>query len=296
MSNLILPHEVLEKFSKFQLKLKGLSENIDSGIHKSPFYGFNIEFFDYRQYFPGDDIKYIDWRLYGKFNKLYIKQFGHDTNMYCYIFLDTSGSMGYKSGSITKLDYSSSLAACIYYLLIKQGDKVAIATFDNKIKEYLSPQNKDLSLALRILSNTNPEGHSDIKNALTQFSNLIKEKGLLIIISDLLSSPISDLVRLLNYFVVKKFEVIVIQILDPYEIEFPFSLPTKFKDMETKKSISTEPKFIRDHYINAINELSLSFKNSLRKINVNYHLLQTNVAIEKNLFHIFITQTINPKL
>ncbi len=292
MSNLIIPDEIFEKFSKFRIKVKYLLENIASGIHKSPFYGFNIEFFDYRQYFPGDDIKYIDWRLYGRLDKLYIKQFEHETNMFCYILLDTSASMGYKSNSITKLDYSSSLAACIYYLLMKQGEKVGLSTFDNKIRENMSPKNKDLSLSkvLLTLSNTKPEGHSDIQSALTQFSNLISGQGLLIIISDLLSAPIDNLGNLLNYFIVKKIEVIVIQVLDPYEVNFPFFLPTKFKDIETKKSISTEPKFIRKDYLKSINELSNFYKNNLRKINVNYFLFQTNESIEKNLFYIFSRQ------
>ncbi|RKY56343.1 MAG: DUF58 domain-containing protein [Candidatus Neomarinimicrobiota bacterium] len=276
-----LDPEIISKLDNMSLRARLVVEGFIIGLHKSPYHGFSVEFAEHRPYMPGDEIKHIDWKLYGKTDRYYIKQFEEETNLKSYILLDKSGSMGYKSGDITKLSYASFLSAALGYLMLKQQDAVSLTMFDSEVRFYLPPLAKKshLNLVLSALEHTIPGEETDIAPFLHEMAEKIKKRGLIILISDLLDEP-DKIINALKHFRHKRHEVILFHILDPQEMKFLFNRQTRFVDMETKKELVTEPWHIQRAYQRTVNRFIEYYKLQCRSNNIDYVLLTTDKSLD----------------
>ena len=217
----------LSKIANMELRARLVIDGVLSGIHKSPYKGSSIEFLEHKEYSPGNEIKHIDWKVHARTDKYYIKQFEEETNLKCYIFLDTSGSMGYKSTGISKFEYATTLTASLAYLLLKQSDMAGLISFSDKVQQFIPPRSRltYLHILLNALTKLKTAGKSNISNVLKEFIEKIGRRSLIIIISDFFDDT-EKIIHQLKYFQFKKNEVILFHILDPYELTFPFETIT----------------------------------------------------------------------
>lgn len=276
-----LQPEVVAKLNNMSLRARLVVEGYIIGMHKSPYHGFSVEFAEHRAYGPGDEIRHIDWKLYGKTDRYYIKQFEEETNLRSYVLLDTSLSMTYRSGKITKLDYSSYLAAALTYLMLAQQDGVSITLFNEGIKGYVPPRSTPghLNTILAQLENIETGTDTKIAPTLHHLAEKVKKRGLIILISDLLDEP-EEVLTGLKHFRHKKHEVIVFHIIDKQEIDFDFSVRTRFRDLETGEEITTEPWQIQSAYHQVIEQFQKFYKTQCRKQNIDYVPLNTDQNLD----------------
>jgi len=280
-----LDPEVVGKLKGMELKARLVVEGFIAGLHKSPYHGFSVEFAEHRQYMPGDNIRDIDWKVFAKSDRYYIKQYEEETNLKAYLLLDCSASMGYGSGETIKLDYSSLLVASLSFLMLKQRDAVGLVTFDDKIRRYIPPRSKSghLHLLLRELANQKPSDRTDIASALHEMAERISRRGLIVIFSDLLDDP-DKIISGLKHFRHKNHEVILFHILDPRERDFAFPTEAIFKDMETGEEITTLPWQIKKHYEQATNDFSDRIASECRQSRIDYHLIDTSKPFDLALY------------
>jgi uncharacterized protein (DUF58 family) len=272
-----LKPEVVSKLKNMNLRARLVVEGFITGLHRSPYHGFSVEFSEYRQYMPGDEIRHIDWKVYGKTDRFYIKQFEEETNLKCYLLVDVSGSMGYSSHQINKLEYASYLAAALAYLMIEQRDAVGLITFDQKIRKYLPPRSirSYLPQILRELDQVTCSEITDIANTLHEMAERIHRRGLIVIFSDLYDDP-EKVMSGLKHFRHNKHEVIVFHILDPMEINFDFKRNTLFKDLETSDELLTQPWHIQAEYQNKVKQFIENYKRQCRLNRIDYVLLNSS--------------------
>jgi uncharacterized protein (DUF58 family) len=266
------------------IKARLVVEGFLSGLHASPFKGFSQEFADHRQYMPGDELKSIDWKVYGRSDRFYIKEYQEETNLRAYILLDKSGSMGY-GRSISKLEYAKYLSASLAYMLFKQKDNVGIATFDTRIREIIPPSSRrtNFMMILKAIADANPGGETNMNGVLYQLARRIKRRGLVILLSDLLDEP-GDLVKALRSFRHRKHEILVFQILDSDELDFPFSESAIFADLEDGSEQVISPQLIRERYRIRFREFIDYYHRRLLESHIDHSVLRTNTAYDKALF------------
>ncbi|MCH6559163.1 DUF58 domain-containing protein [candidate division KSB1 bacterium] len=281
--------EVVSKLRSMDLRARLVVEGFITGLHKSPYHGFSAEFAEHRQYMPGDEIKHIDWKVYGKTDRFYVKRFEEETNLKSYILLDASASMGYSSTGMSKLQYASYLAGALSYLMMQQRDAVGLVTFDEKIRRYLPPRSVTtyLNQILTELDKTESSSKTDLSAALHQMADRIKRRGLIILFSDLLDDP-QKVSSGLRHFRHKKHEVIVFQILDPLELTFEFKQDAVFKDLESGEEINTQPWHIRSEYQQQVNKFINTYKKFCREHQIDYVMLNTKENYDRALFEYLI--------
>ena len=262
---------ILSSIDNMALRAKLVVEGYLVGKHKSPYHGFSVEFAEHRTYGQGDEIKHIDWKLYGKTDRHYVKRFEEETNLRSYILLDTSKSMNYESKNITKLKYGESLAAGLTHLMIKQKDAVGLILFDNAIRKYISPKTSKShkNIIFNSLSKCKAGENTNIQLILDSMAERIKKSGLVILISDLLDDP-KNVMKGLNHFRHNKQEVIVFHLLDKQEFNFTFTERTKFSDMETGETITTDPWHIQSSYQDKIKLFINKFKRECGNQKIDY--------------------------
>ena len=280
-----LQPSVIAGLNNIELKARLVVEGFITGLHKSPYHGFSVEFAEHRQYRPGDEVRYLDWKIFGRTDKYYVKEFEEETNLRSIIAVDTSGSMGFSSkGNIPKIEYASYLAAALAYMLIQQRDAVGLALYDTKIQYYVPPRSRRtyLNEILKILSNVKPANETGTASALDSLAERIKRRGLVIIISDFFDEEESVL-NALKHFRHKNHEVLAFHILDPREIDFKFGKAANFKDLETGEEILTQPYHIQKAYSSAINSFINKIKKECRNHNIDYQLIDTSLPFDKAL-------------
>ena len=270
------------------MKAKLVVEGYIIGQHRSPYHGFSVEFAEHRSYEPGDEVKHIDWKLYGKTNRLYVKRFEEETNLRAHLILDTSKSMTYASGKVTKLDYGSYLLAALSYLMISQQDAAGVVLFDEKIQSFIPPKStpSHLNTLLNTLDVKQPGNDTKIETVLHEMAERINKRGLVIIISDLLDDP-KSILNALKHIPHKNQEVILFHILDRNELEFDCDSRTKFIDMESGAEITTDPWHIKTDYKNLILDLQKYYKSQCRHNNIDYVSLFTDDNLDKGLSEYF---------
>jgi uncharacterized protein (DUF58 family) len=279
------------KLASLELKARLVVEGFIVGLHKSPYHGFSVEFADYRQYMPGDDIKHIDWKIYGKSDRFYIKQFEEETNLKGYILLDASASMGFRApdtkltGGLTKLEYSCYLAAALSYLMLRQQDAPGLLVFDEKVRAFIPPRGarSHINNILKQLDKTTPQSGTETGLAFHELADRIKRRGLIIIISDLLDDP-ERMLTGLKHFRHRKHDVIVFQVLDPFERSFNYPAEARFRDLETGEMLLTNPNQIRQAYTERLSEFTDKLKQGCREAQIDYYLLDTSTPFDKALF------------
>lgn len=277
---------IIPRINNLELRARLVVEGFMVGLHKSPYHGFSVEFSEHRPYMQGDDLKNVDWRVFGKTEKYFIKQFEEETNLKAYIILDCSKSMSYSSRKdYNKLEYAKTLAAALSYLLIKQQDAAGLITYSETVKKYLPPKASRTYLH-QILYELNQITTSDKTNtseSLSKVAEKIKRRGLVIIISDFFDD-IDKTIKALKHFSYMKNEVIVFQILDPMERSFGFGKDAIFVDLETEEQMATQPYQIQKAYQQAMNEFTERIKRECLNSNFDYTLIDTSMPFDKALF------------
>lgn len=241
--------ESLAKLGRVELTARRAVEGTLTGKHKSPFRGFSVEFAEHRPYFPGDDPRYLDWKALAKLDKLFVRQFEQETNMKCYLLLDASGSMGYGSVNGSKLDYALKLSALLAYLVLRQGDAIGLAVFSERLRKFIPARRSSshLQVILEALEQVKPEGQTHFRRVTEELSALLKRRSLMVLLSDLLDED-EALSVALHYLQRRGHDVLVLHILDPDELQLPFTLPSMFVDMEEPARLPVDPESLRSAY------------------------------------------------
>jgi len=286
-----LQPETVALLNSMSLRAKLVVEGYIIGQHRSPYHGFSVEFAEHRAYGAGDEIRHIDWKLFGKTDRLYVKRYEEETNLRAHIVLDTSRSMLYNSEKVSKLVYANSLAASLSYLMINQQDAVGLVQFSQKIDTFIPPKSRPSHLSLVLAQLDDKEVGKDTKVGLVlhELAERIKKRGLVILISDLLDNP-KNIMNGLKHFRHQNQEVIVFHVLDRKELEFDFNTRTKFLDMESGEEIVTEPWHIRSNYTELINRLHDKYRKECREYLIDYVPIFTDQSLD-----ISITEYLNKR-
>lgn len=279
-----LQPEVVSRIKNLELIAKFIVEGFLVGLHKSPFHGFSVEFSEHRQYMPGDNIRDIDWKVWGRTDRYYIKRYEEETNLKAYILLDISGSMGYTSHKITKLQYATYLAAAFSYMFLKQRDAVGLVTFSDQIhrllpakstRSYLKFILKELDQAKTQQSKTN------ISQTLHLLAEKIKRRGLIILLSEFLYEDTQKILEGLRHFRHYNHEVLVFNILDPNDRYFDFKEEATFMDMETGEMLKTQPYLIQQEYRQMVESFYSQLTRECRSMQIDFQNIMTNESFDK---------------
>jgi uncharacterized protein (DUF58 family) len=278
--------EVLSKIGGLGLRARKVVEGTISGLHRSPFHGFNVEFAAYREYSPGDDLRRLDWRVLGRTDRHYIKEYEEDTNLRATLVVDASASMRYGPAERTKFDYAATLAASLATLLIEQRDPVGLALFDREERTILRPAATQAQLVqiLGQLDSARPDRETDLGEVLKTLADRVRRRGLLIIISDLLTDfgSLADGLSRLEY---RGHEVMIFQILDRDELELPFNDPVLFRDIEGSEELLAEPWGFRKAYQQAMQEFLQEVRDATSRRGIDHLLLLTDQNLGDALSH-----------
>ena len=283
---------VVARLGTLELKARTIVEGFLSGLHRSPFKGFSVEFAEYRQYMPGDDLSTIDWKVFARSDRYYVKKFEEETNLDAHLMLDVSGSMGYGSGAMTKFEYGACLAASLAYLMNRQRDAVSLTAFDEKIVERLPAASRPghLRNILVTLDRLELGRETNLSKPLHQIVDSLSKRGMVVLISDLLDDP-AAVIQALKHFQFRGNDVIAFQVLDADEIDFPFERATRFEDLETSEEIMAVPAAVREHYVKEMNALIERYRRELGAAGIDYQLLTTDRPLEFALMSYLSTRS-----
>ena len=298
---------VLARIGTLELRARTIVEGFLSGLHRSPFRGFSVEFAEYRQYIAGDDISSIDWKVYARSDRYYVKKFEEDTNLDCYVLLDVSASMGYASQpstklgkprgplegqGLSKLEYASMLAAALAYLMNRQRDAVGLTAFDERIVSMLPPGSRPghLHQVLLTLARLTLGTGTNVAKPLQVLADGIAKRGMIVLISDLLDDPdaVIDGIRPFRF---RGTDVIVFHVLDRDELTFPFERATRFRDIEGSEEVMAVPAVVRAEYLAELNRTIERFRREFGSIGIDYRLLDTSEPLESALMAYLATRT-----
>lgn len=275
----------LSKLANLELVARCAVEGFFSGLHPSPFQGFSVEYSDHRQYHAGDEVKFVDWKVYARSDRLYIKRFQQETNTTVYILLDASRSMAFSGGdSVRKIDYASFLAAALSYLMLKQCDSTGLILFGEKIRTQVPPASRrtHINAILQTLGRAEPAGRTDLAAVLHAIAETTRRRGLIVLISDLLDDE-GDVFKGLAHLKFLKHDVIVFHVMDRQEINLDYDGLIQFEDLESKDKVRAFPQSIRTEYRRQVGEFLDEVKRTLGKNNVDYCLLNTSEPLDRAL-------------
>jgi uncharacterized protein (DUF58 family) len=276
-----LDFDTLARIDSMHLLAKTVVEGFIMGLHRSPFRGFSVEFAEYRQYAPGDDIRHIDWKVFGKSDRFYVKQYEEETNLSCHVLLDCSASMGYGSGKLTKLQYGSFLAASLAYFMMSQRDATGLVLFDEHVRLMLPPRSRltHLHRILAALEDQQPGRGTDVATPLHDMAEALKRRGLMVLISDLYDDP-KRVLDALQHFRFQGSDLIVFQIADEAELKFPFDRMTEFVDPETGEALTLTGDAVRKAYLREMERFFGEYRKGCADLKIDYHLFDTSTPLE----------------
>ena len=280
----------LAKVRSLELQARLIVEGYLSGMHKSPYHGFSVEFAQHREYVPGDDIKHVDWKVYGRTGRFYLKQYEEETNLVCWLLLDISESMRYGSRLVSKYDYACMSAAAMAYLTLHQQDSIGFVTYDSQVRTFLKPSSQPTRL--KEIVNFMNRGCGTEKTSLEpifhDLAERINRRSIVVVLSDLFDEP-GDVLARLKHLRYKRHEVVLFHVLDPAELEFPFQEATLFRGMEQMPELLTDPRALRDGYLAQVSSFLTELKHGCRDQNIDYVPLRTDtnlgVALSGYLAH-----------
>jgi uncharacterized protein (DUF58 family) len=281
----LIDPQTLMSIRNLELRARVVVEGFWTGIHRSPYHGFSVEFTEYRQYSPGDDPRYLDWRLYARSDRYYIKKFEDETNLRCHFLVDNSRSMSYGSRGYSKADYANTLAATLAYFLYVQGDAVGVLTFDERIREYLPARHRTGHLRHLMLALEKPSAGTatDLAAPLKRIVELVNKRGMMILVSDLLAS-IDTLENNLTVLTACGHEVLLFHLLDPAEVNFGFERAAQFYDLESGRDLYIEPALARKEYYRKLEKHTAHAKMICQKLGVGCYTFTTDRPLELALF------------
>lgn len=277
----------LAKFGRLELLARLVVEGVMSGLHRSPFKGFSVEFAEHRQYGPGDEIRHIDWRAFGKSDRYYVKEYEEETNLRAYLVVDSSASMAYAGKTLSKFEHARKLAASLAYLMISQRDAVGLVTFDDSVRSLIPPRSAPghFSVLCKTLEDTKTGGERPLSGILHTLAERIWRRGLVIVISDGFDT-LEDLSSALRHLRHRHHEVLLLHTLAPEEEEFPFRRPSRFRDLERPgHQLRVDPVSLRKAYLERFNAFCDGLKERARGMDVDYHRASTAEPIETTLLN-----------
>ena len=284
-----LDPKVLARIGNLELLARTVVDGFLTGLHRSPYLGFSMDFAEHRQYMPGDDIRRIDWKLFARSDRHFIKLFEADTNTNFSVLLDVSRSMSYGSHDVSKLDYARYLAACLAFFSSRQRDRVGLVTFDHDIVEYVPPSMKHLDTILHVLDRAEAGRPGSLKEPLLKITELLGRKGIVVVVSDFYEEPEAVLSALVPLRA-RGHDVIVFHVMDPAELEFPFDDPSGFEDLETGEQIPVIPNRHRDDYTRLVSEHVKRLERRFTDHRVDYVLLDTSKPLDLALFQYLLAR------
>jgi uncharacterized protein (DUF58 family) len=270
----------LAKVRSLELQARLIVEGYLSGLHKSPYHGFSVEFAQHREYVPGDDIKHVDWKVYGRTDRFYLKQYEEETNLVCWLVLDISESMQYGSGPVSKYDYACMVAAALSYLILHQQDSVGLVTFDDQVRKFLRPTSQPsyLKEIVKVMNVGAGREKTQLAPIFHDLAERIARRALVVILSDLFDD-VPELLAGLKHLRHKRHEVVVFHILDAAELDFPFQEATLFRGLEQYPEMLTDPRTLRQGYLDEVEAYLLELQRGCRGQNIDYVQLRTNADL-----------------
>ena len=276
--------EAIKRISRLDLRARHVVEGFLAGMHRSPYFGQSVEFLQHREYAPGDDPRYVDWKVWAKQDRLYVKQFEEDTNLRCTLIVDASGSMRYGSGQMNKYEYAATIAVSLAYLVLKQQDAVGCMAFD-EITRTVVPQRtrrNHLDSIIQGLSVPNPSNRTDLYQVLRTAAETYPRRGMMVLVSDLLSDR-EELFRGLRLLRSRGHDVMVFHVMDDDELDFPFNGPVQFDGMEQPTWLRCNPRALREGYLDALGSYLEEVRRGCVRHNVDYSLLRTSQPLDAAL-------------
>jgi uncharacterized protein (DUF58 family) len=280
----------IAKISRLDLRARQVVEGFISGMHKSPVFGHSIEFVQHREYTIGDDIRHLDWKVWSKTDRYYIKQFEAETNLRCNLVVDVSESMHYGRGALNKYNYACTVAACLAYLLLRQQDAVGSITFDSDVRHIIPSrsQTNHIDAIIKSLDVSRPREKTDIEKILRRVTESIAGRGMIVLVSDFLVDR-EPLVRGLEMLCQRKHDILVFHVMDDDEMVFPFTGTTRFEGMEEMPHLLCDPRALRDGYLEALEEYLVEVRRGCTRLGIDYQLVRTgdylDAVLTKFLHH-----------
>lgn len=278
-----LDPQTLAKLKGLELRARTIVEGYVAGVHRSPYHGFSVEFAEHREYVPGDDLRYVDWKVFGKTDKFYLKQYEQETNLLTYLLADTSESMRYQSpeAPLSKLEYAQCIAASLAYLVLEQQDSVGIATFDQEVRALVRPSSNPshLKQIVHVLSENVPAKKTAIGVIFHDLAERLKKRGVVVVISDLFDN-VAQMLAGLKHFRHRRHEVIVFHVLDPAELQFPFQQTTLFKGLEALPDVLADPRTLRKAYLAEFGRFVREVQQGCREHQIDYVQLRTDQPLD----------------
>jgi len=275
----LLDPYTLAQLQGLQLRARHIVEGYVSGLHRSPFRGFSIEFAEHREYVQGDDLRYVDWKVFGRTDKYYLKQYEDETNLVCYLLLDVSESMTYcgPAGGMTKLEYAQAVAAAISWLVLHQQDAVSLVTFDSEVRDFVPPASNPAHIRqiLHVLENVKPQPKTKLGPIFHDLSERLKKRGVVLILSDLFND-IAEMMAGLKHFRHRRHDVVMFQTLDPAELDFPFGNPTMFQGLEALGDTLADPRALREAYLKEFSGFLTQVETACRRQQIDYRQIRTD--------------------
>ena len=284
-SNLQFDPTSLAKYGRLTMMARSVVEGFLSGVHKSPYKGFSVEFAEHRQYYPGDEIRHIDWRVLGKTDRYYIKEYEEETNLKAHLLVDASGSMAYRGAHPSKFQYAQYVAASLAYLMLHQRDAVGLVLHDTRVRQLIQPRanSKHLLRLIHALQQAQPGGETSMAPVWHELAAKVRRRGLIVILSDCFDQ-LPPLLRALRHFRHRRHEVLLFHILAPEEIDFPFRKWTQFRNLESLgHKVLVDPQQLRKEYQKNFQSFCKELREQVGKMEIDYHLIRTDEAVEKAL-------------
>lgn len=282
----LLDPQLLARLQGLKLRARLMMEGYVSGVHRSPFHGFSIEFAEHREYVPGDDLRYLDWKVLARTDKYYLKQFEEETNLACCLLVDTSESMSYRSAEtpMSKLDYARRAAAAVAYIVLNQQDSVGLATFDSEIRMFIRPSSMPSRLKeiVQVMSEVSAARRTALGPIFHDLAERLKRRGIVFVFSDLFDN-VESMLAGLKHLRHCRHEVVLMQVLDPAEVVFPFEKPTLFRGLELPDEMLVDPRAVRTAYRKEFNKYLRKLRAGCRALAVDYLLLRTDKPLEAAL-------------
>lgn len=276
----------LAKLDGLELRTRRIVDGYLSGMHRSAYRGQSVEFTEHREYVPGDDLRYVDWKVFGKSDKVYLKQFEAETNLVCYLVLDVSESMRYQSegSAMSKLEYAQCLAASLATVVLRQRDSVSLATCDDQLRELIreSSNPSHARQLVEVMENASADRKSALGSAIHELSQRVSRRGIVVLLSDLLGD-VDRLLTGLKHLRHQRHEVMVLQTLDRAEIDFPFGGPTLFQGLEALPEVLAEPRGVRQAYLDELQRFLAQIESGCRSLQMDYQLLPTDQPFDEAL-------------
>ncbi|MDT8390135.1 MAG: DUF58 domain-containing protein [Lentisphaeria bacterium] len=278
----------LSRFRSFELLARSVVEGFVTGLHRSPFKGFAVEFAEHRPYTPGDDVKHLDWKVFGKNEKFFIRQYEEDTSLRAFLMLDTSGSMGYQTGAFSKLDFGRFICGVFAYVLFQQSDSVGAVTFDSNIRQLLSPggSRRHLKRVLDTFGAAKPGKDTDLGMVMHRLANRLRRRALIVIVSDFFDNS-REIIKALTHFSHRHHEIIVFQVLDREEVTFPFSGQTRFEGMEGEPGVLVDPVRVKTEYQRQFTLHQTDIRKACHRLHIDFRQMVTDEPFEKAMGKFF---------